>query len=122
MAADPVAAVALAVRVSVLPLVAGLGLNAAVMPLGKPVAERVTLPLEAGSSASCYPAYEKVESSVLQFCRNLWLRFQEAVIPLEMSPQIGGCGWRSKTLQGRMTRTWVGRFPGVSRRDSLGIR
>jgi hypothetical protein len=42
----PVAAVALAVRVSVLLLVAGLGLNAAVTPLGKPDAERVTLPLK----------------------------------------------------------------------------
>ena len=44
--AVPVAAVALAVRVSVLLLVAGLGLNAAVTPLGKPDAERVTLPLK----------------------------------------------------------------------------
>ena len=44
--AVPVAVVALAVRVSVLLLVAGLGLNAAVTPLGKPVAERVTLPLK----------------------------------------------------------------------------
>jgi len=42
----PVAAVARAVRVSVLLLVAGLGLNAAVTPLGKPDAERVTLPLK----------------------------------------------------------------------------
>src|SRR5271166_325288 len=42
----PVAAVALAVRVSVLLLVAGLGLNAAVTPLGRPDAERVTLPLK----------------------------------------------------------------------------
>ncbi len=42
----PVAAVALAVKVSVLLLVAGLGLNAAVTPLGKPDAERVTLPLK----------------------------------------------------------------------------
>ena len=33
-------------RVSVLLLVAGLGLNAAVTPLGKPDAERVTLPLK----------------------------------------------------------------------------
>ncbi len=42
----PVAAVALAVSVSVLVLVAGLGVNAAVTPLGKPDAERVTLPLK----------------------------------------------------------------------------
>ena len=42
----PVAAVALAVKVSVLLLVAGLGLNAAVTPLGKPDAERVMLPLK----------------------------------------------------------------------------
>ena len=42
----PVAAVALAVRVSVLALLAGLGLNAAVTPLGKPDAVRVTLPLK----------------------------------------------------------------------------
>ncbi len=44
--AVPVAAVALAVKVSVLVVVAGLGLNAAVTPLGKPAAERVTLPLK----------------------------------------------------------------------------
>src|SRR5208282_2113932 len=42
----PVAAEALAVKVSVLLLVAGLGLKAAVTPLGKPEAERVTLPLK----------------------------------------------------------------------------
>ena len=42
----PVAAVALAARVSVLVLLAGLGLNIAVTPLGKPDAERVTLPLK----------------------------------------------------------------------------
>ena len=42
----PVAAVALAVRVMVLVPVAGFGLNAAVTPLGKPDAERVTLPLK----------------------------------------------------------------------------
>lgn len=42
----PVVAVALAVKVSVLVLVAGFGLNDAVTPLGKPVAERVTLPLK----------------------------------------------------------------------------
>jgi hypothetical protein len=41
----PVAAVALAVKVSVLLVVAGLGLKAAVTPLGKPDAERATLPL-----------------------------------------------------------------------------
>jgi len=43
--AVPVAAVAPAVKVSVL-VVAGLGLNAAVTPLGKPDAEKVTLPLK----------------------------------------------------------------------------
>ena len=42
----PVAAVALAVKVSVLLLLAGLGLNPAVTPLGKPDAERATLPLK----------------------------------------------------------------------------
>ena len=42
----PVAAVALAVSVSVLLLVAGLGLNAAVTPLGRPDAENVTLPVK----------------------------------------------------------------------------
>jgi hypothetical protein len=40
-----VAALALAVRVSVLLEVAGLGLNAAVTPVGKPDTESVTLPL-----------------------------------------------------------------------------
>jgi hypothetical protein len=44
--AVPIAAVASAVNVSVLLLVAGLGLNAAVTPLGKPPADRVTLPLK----------------------------------------------------------------------------
>jgi hypothetical protein len=44
--AIPAVAVLLAVRVSVLLLVAGLGLNSAVTPLGKPDAERVTLPLK----------------------------------------------------------------------------
>ncbi len=39
-------AVALAVRVIVLVPVAGFGLNAAVTPLGKPDAERATLPLK----------------------------------------------------------------------------
>ena len=42
----PVAGVALAVSVSVLVLVAGLGLNAAVTPLGKPDADKVTLPVK----------------------------------------------------------------------------
>ena len=42
----PVAAVPLAVKVSVLVVVAGLGLKAAVTPLGRPDAERVTLPLK----------------------------------------------------------------------------
>ena len=44
--ATPRVAVALAVKVSVLLLVAGLELNAEFTPLGKPVAERVTLPLK----------------------------------------------------------------------------
>lgn len=43
----PSVAVLLAVSVSVLVLVVLLGLNAAVTPLGKPVAERPTLPLKA---------------------------------------------------------------------------
>lgn len=42
----PVAAVALAVKVSVLVVVAGLGLKFAVTPLGRPEADRVTLPLK----------------------------------------------------------------------------
>jgi hypothetical protein len=42
----PVAAVALAVKVSVLEAVAGFGLKPGVTPLGKPDAERVTLPLK----------------------------------------------------------------------------
>jgi len=42
----PVAAVPLAVKVSVLVVLAGLGLKAAVTPLGRPDAERVTLPLK----------------------------------------------------------------------------
>jgi len=42
----PVAAAALAVKVSVLLVVAGFGLNPAVTPLGKPDAERFTLPLK----------------------------------------------------------------------------
>jgi hypothetical protein len=42
----PVAAVALAISVSVLVEAIGFGLNAAVTPLGKPDAERVTLPLK----------------------------------------------------------------------------
>jgi len=45
----PVAAEALAVSVSVLVVVAGFGLNPAVTPLGKPDAERVTLPLKPSS-------------------------------------------------------------------------
>ena len=44
--AVPVVAVALAVKVSVLVEVAGFGLKAAVTPLGKPTAERVTLPVK----------------------------------------------------------------------------
>jgi hypothetical protein len=43
--AAPVDAVALAVKVSMEVLVAGFTLNAAVTPLGRPEAERVTLPL-----------------------------------------------------------------------------
>ena len=42
----PFFAVALAVRVSVLLVVAGFGLNAAVTPLGKPDADRLTFPLK----------------------------------------------------------------------------
>lgn len=42
----PSVAVALAVKVSVLLVVAGFGLNAAVTPLGKPEALKVTLPLK----------------------------------------------------------------------------
>jgi hypothetical protein len=42
--AVPVVAVLLAVSVSVLVEAAGLGLNAAVTPLGTPVADRFTLP------------------------------------------------------------------------------
>jgi hypothetical protein len=41
----PVAAVALAVSVSVLLVVVGFGLNPAVTPLGRPVALKVTLPV-----------------------------------------------------------------------------
>jgi hypothetical protein len=41
----PVVAVALAVKVTVLVLVAGSGVNAAVTPSGRPIAERVTLPV-----------------------------------------------------------------------------
>jgi hypothetical protein len=41
----PVAAVALAAKVSVLLVVAELGLKDAVTPLGKPDAERLTLPV-----------------------------------------------------------------------------
>lgn len=44
--AVPADAVAPAVSVRVLVLVAGLGVNAAVTPLGRPEAERVTLPLK----------------------------------------------------------------------------
>jgi hypothetical protein len=43
--AVPVVAVALAVKVTVLLPVAGLGLNAAVTPAGRLVAESVTLPV-----------------------------------------------------------------------------
>ncbi len=42
----PVAAVALAVKVSVLVEVAGFGVNTAVTPLGKPDAESATFPLK----------------------------------------------------------------------------
>lgn len=42
----PVAAVLLAVKVSVLDAVAGFGLNDAVTPLGRPVAEKLTPPLK----------------------------------------------------------------------------
>jgi len=46
MVAGPSAAVALAVRVNVLVLVVGLGTKAAVTPLGKPEAVKLTLPLK----------------------------------------------------------------------------
>ena len=42
----PVVPVGLAVRVRVLVVLVGFGLNPAVTPLGKPAAERVTLPLK----------------------------------------------------------------------------
>ena len=42
----PVAAVLLAVSVNVLALAAGFGLNAAVTPLGRPDAAKLTLPLK----------------------------------------------------------------------------
>lgn len=42
----PVVAVLLAVNVSVLVLAAGFGLNAAVTPLPRPEADRVTLPMK----------------------------------------------------------------------------
>jgi hypothetical protein len=42
----PVLAAALAVNVNVLDDVAGFGLNAAVTPLGRPEAARLTLPLK----------------------------------------------------------------------------
>ena len=42
----PVAAVPLAVNVNVLEAVAGLGLNEAVTPLGRPDADKLTLPLK----------------------------------------------------------------------------
>lgn len=48
----PVAAVEVADKVSVLVLEVGFGLNAAVTPLGKPEAERVTLPLKPPTSAT----------------------------------------------------------------------
>jgi hypothetical protein len=41
----PVVAVPLAVRVNVLVVVAGFGLNDAVTPLGRPDADKLTLPL-----------------------------------------------------------------------------
>jgi hypothetical protein len=40
----PVAAVGLAVKINVVVLVPGFGLKAALTPLGKPEAEKVTLP------------------------------------------------------------------------------
>jgi hypothetical protein len=46
MAAVPMAAVVLAVKVNIVVLVPGFGLNAALTPLGKPEAEKVTLPLK----------------------------------------------------------------------------
>ena len=50
--AAPMVAVALAVRVKVVEFVEGFGLNAAVTPVGKPVAENVTLPLKPFSGAT----------------------------------------------------------------------
>ena len=44
--AVPAAAVALAVKVNVLVEVAGFGLKAAVTPLGRPEAEKLTLPVK----------------------------------------------------------------------------
>ena len=45
-ATAPVVAVLVAVRVSVLEVVAGFGLNDAVTPLGRPEADKLTLPLK----------------------------------------------------------------------------
>ena len=44
--AVPVVAVSAAISVNVLEVLAGFGLNAAVTPLGRPEAEKVTLPLK----------------------------------------------------------------------------
>lgn len=52
MVTVPRLAVLLAVRVSVLVVVVLVGLNAAVTPVGKPVAERPTLPLNPASGAT----------------------------------------------------------------------
>lgn len=45
MVAGPIAATALAVRVNILVLPVGFGLNEAVTPLGKPDADKLTLPV-----------------------------------------------------------------------------
>jgi len=50
--AVPMVAVALAVKVKVVEVVEGFGLNAAVTPVGKPVAEKVTLPVKPFSGAT----------------------------------------------------------------------
>jgi len=57
---------------------------------------------------------------VLQFVEIL-VPVSEAVIPLEMSPQIGGCGG-VEDFTGKDDEDMGGRFPGVLGVSSLGIR
>jgi hypothetical protein len=121
MAADPVAAVALAVRVSVLPLVAGLGLNAAVMPLGKPVAERVTLPLKPDHPLRAIRAMKKSRAVCYSLSKSLVAVSGSGYSTRDVTANRR-LWWRSKTLQGRMTRTWVGGFQVFLGVSSLGIR